>query len=198
MNTAELGRYKAIERKNKERWLKINPYLTDESGIYILTRVDENKIKYAYIGQAKRILTRLAQHLANYDWIDLSIKKHGLLDIDHPHGWFVQQTKFPIAELDAAEQQCIKMYADMGYQLRNKTVGGQGKGKVGLDNNKPSKGYYDGKKQGRSDVIKALNKTLKYLEIKPKDDSKLSQRMLAKFWETIGEVDNGKSEDTER
>ena len=40
--------------------------------------MDEEGIKYAYIGQAKHILTRLAQHLTGYQHIDLSIRKHGL------------------------------------------------------------------------------------------------------------------------
>lgn len=186
MTTAELAKYKAIERKNKERLLKVNPYLTDASGIYILTRTDENGIRYAYIGQAKHILTRLAQHLTGYQHIDLSIKKHGFLDENHPHGWFVQKTEYPESELDKEEQNYIKLYASMGYQLRNKTAGGQGAGKVGIDDNKPSKGYYDGKKQGRADVVKELNKTLKYLEITSKG-GKLSERMLAKFWEIVGE-----------
>lgn len=191
MNQAEFIKRKAIERKNKERWLAVNPYLTDDSGIYILTRTDENNIHYAYIGQAKHILTRLAQHLEGYQHIDLSIKKHCLLDANHPYGWFVKQTLIPIEQLDKAEQEYIKLYADMGYQLRNKTLGGQGAGKVGIDETKPSKGYYDGKKQGRADVINDLKRTLKYIQITPKNDGKLANRMLTKFWEIMGENDNG-------
>ena len=48
---------KAIEQKNKQRLLKVFPDLTEDSGIYFLTR-QENGFKYAYIGQAKHILTR--------------------------------------------------------------------------------------------------------------------------------------------
>ena len=50
---------KAIESTNKKKFLKQNETLNDNSGIYFLTRIDENGIKYAYVGQAKRILTRL-------------------------------------------------------------------------------------------------------------------------------------------
>lgn len=57
----DLKKVKAIERTNKQRWVKHFGDIPDESGIYILTR-EENGFKYAYIGQAKRILTRLAQH----------------------------------------------------------------------------------------------------------------------------------------
>ena len=66
---------KAIESKNKKRLLAINPKLNEQSGIYFLTRVDEDGFKYAYVGQAKHILTRLAQHLVGYQHIDLSLKK---------------------------------------------------------------------------------------------------------------------------
>ena len=40
-----IARAKAIEKKNKEKWLKLNPTLTEDSGIYVLTRKDENDIK---------------------------------------------------------------------------------------------------------------------------------------------------------
>lgn len=33
-----IAKAKAIERKNKERLLKVNPNLNDDSGIYFLTR----------------------------------------------------------------------------------------------------------------------------------------------------------------
>ena len=71
---------KAIELKNKKKLLGINPELDERSGIYFLIRKDENGFKYAYIGQAKHILTRLASHLIGYQHIDLSLKKHGLFD----------------------------------------------------------------------------------------------------------------------
>ena len=80
---------KAIEASNKKRLLSVNPNLNEKSGIYFLTRVDENGIKYAYIGQAKHILTRLAQHLVGYQHIDLSLKKHGLYSSENKNGWKV-------------------------------------------------------------------------------------------------------------
>lgn len=67
----------AIESKNRKRLLEVNPSLTDESGIYFLTRTDENGFRYAYIGQAVHILQRLAQHLVGYQHIDLSLKNMG-------------------------------------------------------------------------------------------------------------------------
>lgn len=56
---------------------------------------------------------------------------------------------FRMSELDKWEQHYIKMYADNGYQLRNKTSGSQGAGKAKIDEYRPSKGYRDGIEQGR-------------------------------------------------
>ena len=36
----------AIEKKNKERLLKVNPKLNDKSGIYFLLREDEKSADY--------------------------------------------------------------------------------------------------------------------------------------------------------
>lgn len=157
MDYKQYRQIKAIEQKNKEKWLQVNPTLTDDSGIYILTRKDENDIRYAYIGQAKHILTRLAQHLAGYQHIDLSLRKHGLYTDDNVNGWTVSVELCGIDDLDAMEKYLIKRYAD-GYQLRNKTAGGQGDGKTAIADQKPSKGYYDGKAQGYEDARKFIAK----------------------------------------
>ena len=91
MDYKKFRQAKAIEEKNKQKWLALNPKLDEDSGIYILIRQDENGFKYAYIGQAKHILTRLAQHLTGYQHIDLSLKKHGLFDPKENHyGWHVE------------------------------------------------------------------------------------------------------------
>ena len=157
-------RAKMIQETNKKRWLKVNPILTDKSGIYILTRVDENGIKYAYVGQAKNILSRLAQHLAGYQHIDLSLKKHKLYSEQNPYGWKANFVYCDIEKLDEFEREYIKEYAKSGFQLRNKTSGGQDNGKVGIDDNKPSKGYYDGLKQGYQNCLKEIREYFdKYL-----------------------------------
>lgn len=154
---------KAIEQKNKEQIKRIYPSADDFSGVYILTRT-ENEINYAYIGQSIKVLTRLAQHLSGYSHIDLSIKKHGLYDTS-PNGWKIETIIYcNTDDLDSQEQLYIKQYALRGYQLRNKTVGGQGKGKVGLDNYKANRGYFDGLKQGyknaQNDISKLFEKNL--------------------------------------
>lgn len=179
----------AIESKNRKRLLEVNPSLTDESGIYFLTRTDENGFRYAYIGQAVHILQRLAQHLVGYQHIDLSLKKHGLYADDNPNGWKIGFLNFPISELDKQEQHYIKAYADYGYQLRNKTSGSQGEGKAQIDEYRPQKGYRDGIKQGRKNLARELSSIAsKHLEIGLRGDkrgNKVSERQLEKFMELI-------------
>lgn len=112
MNYQSIRQAKAIEQNNKKRLLEVNPKLDEESGIYFLTRIDENGFKYAYIGQAVHILTRLAQHLVGYQHIDLSLKKHKLYSKSNPCGWKIGFLHFPKSELDKQEQHYIKAYAD--------------------------------------------------------------------------------------
>ena len=183
---------KAIEAKNKQRILAVCSDVPETSGIYILTR-EENGFKYAYIGQAKHLLTRLAQHLSGYQHIDLSIKKHGLYKKDNPCGWLIRWMPCREDELDNFEQFLIKKYANRGYQLRNKTSGSQGKGKQGLDDQKQPKGYYDGKKQGYLDarkfVANLFDKHLQYSQ-KSEKPNKLQEKALEKFKAFLNWGDN--------
>lgn len=180
---------KAIEKKNKEKFLTVNPYLNEKSGIYILTREDENEFRYAYIGQAVHVLTRLAQHLVGFQHIDLSLKKHGLYSKENPYGWTVDSYSYSENDLDTQEQYWIKKYADMGFQLRNKTSGSQGEGKAQIADYRPHKGYRDGLEQGRKNLAKELSNIAdKHLVIslKPeKSGNKVSERQLVKFMELL-------------
>lgn len=145
---------KAIEVTNKKRILSVNPNVPERSGIYFLLR-EEDGFRYAYIGQAKKLLTRLAQHLSGYQRIDLSIKKHGLYDEKlRPNGYTVNFLEFPESDLDAKEQYYIQKYGANGYQLRNETSGSQGKGKKSLDGGKPTKGYLQGLEKGYTNARK--------------------------------------------
>lgn len=185
MSSNDIARAKAIETSNKRKLLLINPRLNNNSGIYFLTREDEDGIRYAYIGQAKHILTRLAQHLVGYQHIDLSIKKHGFVSLNNPVGWDINFLNFSESELDEKEQYYIKLYAQRGYQLRNKTAGSQGEGKRQIDEYRPQKGYRDGLAQGRKNLAKELSGIIdKHLVIslKPeKANNKVSQRAFEKF-----------------
>ena len=191
MNYQSIRQAKVIEQNNKKRLLEVNPKLDEESGIYFLTRIDENGFKYAYIGQAVHILTRLAQHLVGYQHIDLSLKKHKLYSKSNPCGWKIGFLHFPKSELDKQEQHYIKAYADKGYQLRNKTSGSQGEGKAQIDDYKPSKGYRDGIQQGRKNLARELsNIAKKHLKIELREDkanNKVSQKQFEKFNELLKE-----------
>lgn len=180
-----IKRAKAIMQENKKRLLQVNPNFDDGSGIYFLTRTDEDGIKYAYIGQAKHIHTRLAQHLNGYQHIDLSMKKHGFYSDENPYGWKVEYMHFPLSQLDEREKYYIKVYAQTGYQLRNKTSGSQGEGKRQIDDYRPQKGYYDGLKQGRKNLAKELKHIIDthlIIGLKPeKTNNKVSQKALEKF-----------------
>lgn len=184
-------RVKAIEKENKRRLKEVNPDLNEDSGIYFLTREDENHIKYAYIGQAKHILTRLAQHMVGYQHIDLSLKKHGFYSFSNPCGWKVGFLNFTQDVLDEKEQDYIRVYAQKGYQLRNKTAGGQGKGKEQIDEFRASRGYRDGLKQGRKQLAKELLHIIeKHLEIgfkEGKEHNKVSQKAREKFFDLLDE-----------
>ena len=165
------------------------PIATEDSGIYLFWRIDENGFKFAYVGQAKNLLKRLAEHLSGYQHIDLSIKKHKFYDEEiNPYGYHVEIIcHCPDDELDGREQYWIKHYADQGYQLRNKTTGSQGEGKSALGEGKSTKGYREGLSRGyenaRKDVAKLFEKNLTY-SINGKD-GKLKRRAYEKFTEFL-------------
>lgn len=174
---------KAIEAKNKQRIIAVNPNVTEHSGIYILTR-EEDGFKFGYVGQAKHLLTRLAQHMSGYQHIDLSIKKHGLYSEQNPAGWRIDFVECSETELDEKEKYYIYDYALAGYQMRNKTVGGQGEGKRGIADNRPAKGYHDGLKQGYENArreVKHLFDLHLNAVIKANKPNKTQEKALQKF-----------------
>ena len=189
----------AVEQNNKKRLLKLNPDLDENSGIYFLTRTDENGISFFYIGQAKRILTRLAQHLVGYQHIDRSLIKRGLYDEnDNPYGWKIGFLHYPESKLDEMEKYWILEYTKQGYQCRyNKTAGGQGEGKEQINEYKPPKGYRDGLSQGRKNLARELKSIIEkhlIVSIKPeKANNKVSQGQYSKFWDLL----NTEEENTE-
>ena len=195
MSYQDIRKAKAIEQKNKKRLLEVNPKLDDGSGIYFLTRIDENGFKYAYIGQAKHILTRLAQHFVGYQHIDLSLRKHNLYSADNPHGWKVNFLHFSESQLNEKEQHYIKEYALNGYQLRNKTGGSQGEGKTQINEYRPSKGYRDGLAQGYKNAVKEIRNIIdKHLIVTLKPD-KANNKVSQKAFEKFNEILNYKTEE---
>ena len=188
-----IARAKAIENENKKKVLKLNPELNDESGIYFFLREDENGFRFAYIGQAVKILTRLASHMTGYEQhIDLSLRKHKLYDEhNNPYGWRVEFLNFPESELDEREKHFIKLYADTGYQLRNVSLGGQGENRASgsIGERKAPKGYMQGIQQGKKVLARELSHSAeKHLEIEIREDkanNKVSQKQYEKFMELL-------------
>nr|DAI43943.1 MAG TPA: intron associated endonuclease [Caudoviricetes sp.] len=192
MSYQNIAKAKAIEKSNRQRLLKINPNLDDESGIYFLTRVDEDNIHYFYIGQALHIMQRMCGHLVGYQHIDLSIKKRGFYSEDNPYGWQINFLHYPKSELDKWEQYWILEYTKKGYQCRyNKTAGGQGQGKEKINEFKPVKGYRDGIKQGKITLARELSSIAeKHLKIEIREDkanNRVSQKQYEKFMSALDE-----------
>lgn len=184
-----------ILQKNKQRWLKVCSKLNEKSGIYILTR-EEGLFKYAYVGQARHILTRLAEHLTGYQHIDLSLKNHGLYSDENKTGWSVDFIECEEKDLDEKEQDFIQEYALMGYQLRNKTTGSQGIGKRNLDQTQSS-GFLKGVSHGYNRALKECRVFFdKYLdfEIKGKPN-KIKERKFEEFKVFLGGTENEIEED---
>lgn len=184
-----ISQIKAIEAKNKKRLLAVNPKLNDRSGIYFLTRTDEDGINYFYIGQAKCILSRLAQHFSGYQHIDLSLKKRGLYSEENPYGWKVNAINYLVNKLDEMERFWILEYTKKGYQRRyNKTAGGQDSGKEQVNEYRPAKGYRDGLLQGKKNASREIaNLFDKHLNVSKKSDkpNKIQDRALEKFMDFL-------------
>ena len=189
----------AIRKANEDKIRKMCPEVTENSGIYVFWRVDENGFKFAYVGQAKNLLKRLAEHLSGYQHIDCSIKKHKFYDEENNiYGYHVNVIEECAEEdMDERERYWIKMFADKGYQLRNKTSGGQDGDKSALGEGKSNKGYRDGLQQGYKNaqkyVAQLFEKNLTY-SINGKD-GKLKQRAYEKFTEFLNVNGSDEEED---
>jgi hypothetical protein len=172
----------AIKKHNEGRIKILCPEIPNTSGIYFFYR-EELEIKYGYVGQARNLLQRTAEHLAGYQHIDISLKKHGLYSEKNPCGYKLRFKEVPEEELDEQERYYIQHFASKGYQLRNNTVGGQDKGKATLDIGKSPKGYRDGLKQGYLNAQRDVSKWMKHLNVKIKSDkpNKIQEKALEKL-----------------
>lgn len=186
----------AIKERYKRQLLNLNPRLDNSSGIYFFIRKSEQNENEIYVGQSVGILDRCISHLQGYEqYIDKSIKAHKLYDAKtNPHGYRVEFLPFPKEELDEKEQYYIRLYAEKGWILKNKTSGSQGKGKEKIAEYKPSKGYYDGLRQGRLNLAKELREIIdKHLTVTVKagkENNKIALKALDKFWGLIGKEDS--------
>lgn len=179
------------KEENQRKIFALCPKAVHRSGIYVFHRVNEQGFKFAYIGLAtKSLLSRLADHLNGYSQhIDLSIRKYGLYDeIKNPYGYKIDILCYcPESECNDKEQYYIKKFADEGWQLKNVTGGSQGKGKFGLNENKPLKTYREGVAYGKKSLARELRHIIETHDftIEPSKHNKVTEKALNKFWELL-------------
>lgn len=180
---------RAVQEKYKKQIKEICRGIDEGSGIYFLTRTDENGINYFYIGQAVKLLSRMASHMTGYQHIDLSLKKRGWYSEENPEGWRLNFKHYAPKDLDDMEQFWILEYTKKGYQARyNKTAGGQGAGKEKINEYRPQKGYRDGIKQGYKNASKEVSNLFdKHLNYSKKSNkpNKNQDRAAEKFEEFL-------------
>lgn len=175
----------AIKQERENRIQKICPNISNSSGIYAFYRVDEAGIRRSYVGQALRLRERCASHLAEYDHIALSLKKHKFYSESNPTGWKLAYRTCPKSELDQKEIETIKAFADKGFQMYNITAGGQSTGKQVTGQYKPPKTYRQGIQQGKISLARELKHIIDtHLEVSiksEKSNNKVSIKALEKF-----------------
>lgn len=177
-----------IERQNVKRILQVCPEMQDRSGIYFFYRKDESgKVIARYIGKSETsILKRCAGHLQGVNQhVDLSIKSHGLYSENNPTGWRVMALEYCEPSMcNERERKHIQYCQKLFVELYNIESGGT-IGKTDINERKPLKGYRKGVHYGRYKLSKELQTTLKYLNVAPKDENKLTMRMYNKFLDLI-------------
>lgn len=97
--------------------LKQFPWLREwdkESGIYLWYRYNEEDKYCWYIGKAKNILRRTAQHIMDGEsHLDKSIKKHGMTNdtVEKPNNWSIEILRScKVADLDEFESFYINQW----------------------------------------------------------------------------------------
>ena len=177
--------YKDNKIENEMKIINTFGYIPNVSGIYIFTRY-ENDFKFAYVGQAKHLLSRIAEHIDKtaHQHIDLSLKNHGFYnEKTNTEGWKLGYLLCDEDKLDNQEQYYIKLYANKGFQMRNKKAGGQGKGGFNINEAREPKGYRDGIKQGEKVALRLISNFFdKYLNYSIKEPiNKVKERKLNEF-----------------
>jgi hypothetical protein len=154
--------YRQIYAKQKsaeQRIIKAFGDPTSASGIYIFERYNSEKGKVCYyIGQAKSLLRRIAQHLLEHDHIAVSLKKYGLASGENPCGWHCEWKYCEVDQLDCLEKITIDLFNNDLNELYNITSGGQGQGKIDINQRKEPKGYGKGRDYGYNKALKEIAK----------------------------------------
>lgn len=154
--------------------LKQYPVLKEkgnQSGIYRWFRHDEDGTLCWYVGKAKNLLRRTAQHITDgQSHLDKSIKKHGFWAFEkNTHGWDFDILEYcPENKLDEQEQAWIELFRTTrpNSKMYNVESGGT-TGKTII-----------GEKKQRRDVkwkaearAKVLAEYREYFDIVPKDNA---------------------------
>lgn len=170
----------AIQASNEKRVIKHFGNPTNASGVYIFKRWNEERQKNCYyVGQAKNLLRRIAQHLSEYNHLALSIKKHGLCSEENPDGWQCSWKFCKVEELDDLERITIKLY---NVELYNITLGGQGAGKTDINQRAERKGYNQGKIDGSKKAYKEISELIKkYTNGLTAQKGKIAERKTAEL-----------------
>ena len=180
----------AMKAEREKRIKKICPDIPYESGIYVFYRTDEANIRRAYCGQAVKLCERCASHLAEYDHIALSLKKHGFYEEGNVYGWKLMFKTCPKEDLDRREVETIKQFADAGFQMFNVSAGGQ-HNKIITGDYKQPKTYRQGIQQGKITLARELTDIInKHLDVKikaEKQGNKISIKAYEKFNNLIDE-----------
>lgn len=162
--------------------------LTENPGIYILTRAgkvrkDGTCSRYAYIGQAKNILQRLASHFMGFEQrIDVSLKTRALWSKPNPYGWRITVEYCSVEELNQKEREIIAQYQnDPEFELYNITSGGQDEGKEDINERKETRKYNEGLKNGYDKCKKEVQEFMKYLFVMPNEDFMINDRKVIEF-----------------
>lgn len=189
----------AIQSENEKKILKLCPNMPHKAGIYLFYRINEKGENCAYIGQAKDLLHRTAEHLLGYKkknptHIDKSLYAHKLYNETNPEGWKVMVLRLcPLDELDLLEQKYINYYVQReDVRVYNITGGGQfdKKEDIGKRLEVKLKTYKNGKnfayEKVRQKVKVYFDKYLDY-SIKGKP-TKIKERKFQEFAEFLEET----------
>lgn len=185
----------AILEENKKKIKSIYPNMPISSGIYLFYRENENGENCCYVGQAKNLLNRTAQHLMlgkNPPHIDKSLYKHKLYSEDNKFGWKVKVLRVcPRYVLDFWEQDYIQYFIEKKWKVYNVTGGGQiDKAKdIGQRQQTKLKSFKNGKNIALNKAREYV-KTMfeKYLDFTIKGNTnKIKERKFKEFKEWLNE-----------
>lgn len=181
--------YKQIFARQKEieKILQVAcPNINNKSGIYFLTRNEENT-KYAYIGKGKNVIRRMVSHVQGYEQrIDISIRKRGFYSESNKLGWKLNVLYFPEEMLDEKERYYIDKYRNGGYTMYNIESGGTVAKEI-IGERKAPKTYREGVEYGKKKTIKKIRQFFeKYLDFSIKGSTnKIKEKKLKEFEEWL-------------